>query len=156
MEQYKEKLKMQNVIFGICGTILGLFSLCAWLGQLEIIPFFLPTAGDSHWQSMWRGFVSGVSFAFLALMLFGLAKNMRALRDEKALKKLYIKEHDERTAKIASQAQAAALQAFLLLGIVAVIISGYFSVTVSITVAACLVSTGTIGLIFKLYYSLKF
>lgn len=156
MEQYKEKLKLQNKLFGFCGLVLGLFSLCAWLGEMDIIPFFVPTAGDSHWQSMWRGFVSGVSFAFLALILFGLAQNTRALRNEKALKKLYIKEHDERKAQIANHAQAAALQAFLLLGIVAVVISGYFSVTVSITIAACLVFTGIIGLGFKLYYSIKF
>lgn len=156
MEQYREKLKMQNLIFGICGVVLGIFSLCAWLGQMGTIPFFVPTGGGSEWQSMWRGFASGVSFSFLALMLLGLVKNTRALRSEKELKKLYIKENDERKAKIVSHAQAAALQAFLLLGLVAVIISGYFSMTVSLTILACVFSTTAIALLFKLYYSIKF
>lgn len=156
MEQYKEKLKVQNILFGICGTILGLFSLCAWLGQLGTIPFFLPSAGSSHWQSMWRGFISGASFGLLALMLWGLAKNTHALSSEKALKKQYIQENDERKAKILSHAQAAALQAFLLLGLAAVIISGYFSVSVSLTILACVFSTSLLALLFKLYYSVKF
>lgn len=156
MEQYKEKLKTQNILLGICGTALGLFSLCAWLGEMGVIPFFMPTTGDSHWQSMWRGFVSGASFGILALMLFGLAKNSRALRNEKELKKLYIKEHDERTAQITVRAQAAATQAFLLLGLVAVIISGYFNATVSLTILACVLATSLIALLFKLYYRVKY
>ncbi|MBQ3193124.1 MAG: hypothetical protein IJB59_06105 [Oscillospiraceae bacterium] len=156
MEQYKENLKLQNILFGICGTILGLFSLFSWLGQLGILPFFEPTAGDSHWQSMWRGLVSGASFGLLALMLFGLAKNTRALRSEKDLKKLYIKEHDERTIQIWTSARAAAYQVFLILGLVAIVVSGYFSMTVSLTILACVFCSSVIGLLFMLYYRSKF
>lgn len=155
MEQYKEKLMIQNRLFGLCGTILGIFSLCAWLGQLNMIPFFLP-AGNSHWQSMWRGFVSGASFGILSLMLFGLVKNTKALKNEKELKKQYIKEHDERTLQILTSARATALQCSLLIGLAAIIISGYFSITVSLTILVCVLFTALCALMFKVYYSKKF
>ena len=156
MEQYKEKLKIQNITFGICGMILGLFSVCAALAQAEILPFFVPLAGDSHWQSMWRGFVCGASFALLAFFLFGLARNARALKDEKELKKLYVKDHDERSIQIWTYARAAAFQTVLIAGLVAVVVSGYFNMTVSITILGCIWFTSVIGLAFKIYYNRKF
>lgn len=156
MDHYKEKLKIQNVTFGFCGLILGLFSVCAMLGEAGILPFFNPTAGDSHWQSMWRGFVSGASFALLAFMLLGLVRNTRALRSEKELKKLYIKEHDERTIQVWIYSRAAAFQSFLILGLAAVIVTGYFSMTVSVTIIACVFCASIIALAFKIYYNRKF
>ena len=105
---------------------------------------------------MWRGFVCGASFAILAFLIFGLVRNIRALRNEKFLKKLYIRENDERSIQIWTSARAAAFQAFLLLGLVAIVVAGYFSVTVSITILCCVWFASIIGLLFKLYYNKKF
>ena len=58
-------------------------------------------------------------------------------KNEKELKKLYIKCHDERTIQIWTAARAAAFQTFLLLGLAAIVITGYFSITVSITILSC-------------------
>lgn len=156
MEQYKEKLKIQNITFGILALILALFSVCAALGEAGILPFFVPVAGDSHWQSRWRGFICGAAMGVLAVMFYGLYKNHKALKDEKALKKLYIKEHDERTIQIWTAARAAALQTVLLIGLVAIIVTGYFSITVSLTIMVCTLVTSLTGLLFKIYYSKKF
>lgn len=156
MEQYKEKLKIQNITFGICGTIIGIVSVWAALSEAGILPFPTPLAGDSHWQSQWRGFVSGAAFGILALMLFGLAKNAKALKNEKELKKLYVKEHDERTIQIYISARAAALQTTLLVGLAAIIITGYFSVVISLTILGCVLFTSISAALFKVYYSKKF
>lgn len=156
MEQYKDKLKIQNVTLGICGLILGVFSVCSVLGEAGILPFFNPVAGDSLWQSRWRGFICGAAMGVLALMLFGLYKNAKALKDEKELKKLYIKEHDERTIQIWTSARAAAFQTVLIVGLAAIIVAGYFSITVSLTIMSCVVTTSLTGLLFKVYYSKKF
>lgn len=155
MENFREKLKIQNITTGICAFILAAFSFLSAAGEAGILPFFVPN-GDSHWQSMWRGFICGAAFGLLALMIIGLIRNLRALKDDKALKKLYIKEHDERTIQIWTYARAAALQSFLLLGLVAVIVTGYFSMTVSITILVCIAATSLLGLMFKFYYSKKF
>ena len=156
MEQYKEKLKIQNITFGILALILALFSVCAALAEAGILPFFVPVAGDSHWQSRWRGFICGAAMGVLAMMLFGLYKNAKALKDEKELKKLYIKEHDERTIQIWTAARAVALQTVLLVGLVAIIVAGYFSITVSLTIMVCTLVTSLTVLLFKIYYSKKY
>ncbi|MBQ2854362.1 MAG: hypothetical protein IJE81_02690 [Oscillospiraceae bacterium] len=156
MEEYKEKLKIQNITLGLCGTVIGVLSVWSALAEAGILPFFIPVAGDSHWQSQWRGFVSGAAFGILALILFGLAKNSKALKNEKELKKLYIKEHDERTIQIWTAARAAALQTSLIVGLSAIIVSGYFSITVSLTILACVLFTSISAALFKAYYSRKF
>lgn len=155
METYREKLKIQNVTLAVACVILAVFCVLGFLGEAGIVNL-TPAAGDSHWQSQWRGFISGASLGILALLLFGLIRNLLALRDENKLKKLYIKESDERQAQICTLAMSAAMRASLVLGLVAVIVAGYFSVTVSLTLLASLfaVSLATIG--FKLYFMRKY
>lgn len=156
MENYKEKLRIQNITFTVIAVILALFAVCAILAEAGILPFFSPTAGDSHWQSKWRGFVCGAACGILGLMLFCLYRNTKALKNEKELKKLYIKCHDERTIQIWTAARAAAFQTFLLLGLAAIVITGYFSITVSITILSCVLVASLIGMGFKVYYDKKF
>ena len=156
MENFREKLRIQNLILAIGSFVLAVFCLLFAAGEAGILPFLSPAAGDSHWQSMWRGFVCGASFAILAFLIFGLVRNIRALRNEKFLKKLYIKEHDERSIQVWTSARAAAFQTFLLLGLVAIVTAGYFSVTVSLTILGCVWFASIIGLLFKVYYSKKY
>lgn len=156
MENYKEKLKIQNILMAICSTLLLLFALLAIGGELGWFSFFQPKAGDSHWHSTWYGYCTGVSFGIGAMMLAGLIRNLRALKDEKKLKKLYIKENDERMVKIWIYARNTAMQTILMVGLVATVIAGYFSVTVSLTILICVFCSSAISLIFAVYYSKKF
>lgn len=155
MSNYKEKLKIQNIFLAVACVILAGFCALGFAAEAGVVDL-APIAGDSHWQSQWRGFVSGASMGILALMLFGLIRNLLALKDEKKLKKLYIKENDERTIQVWTCARAAGCQVFLLLGLVAAIAAGYFSVTVSLSILACVFSTAVICLCFKFYYFKKF
>ena len=156
MEEFREKLKIQNIIIAISAFILTTVSILAALGEAEIIPFFKPVGGDSHWQSMWRGFISGAACAMLAMTIFALVRGIRALHSEAALKKLYIQSNDERAIQVWTSARAAAYQIFLILGIVAVVVTGYFSMTVSSTILVCITAAAGLGLGLKLYYSNKF
>lgn len=155
MENFRDKLKIQNLTIAVCALILTVFSFLSAAGEAGILPFFEPK-GDSHWQSMWRGFICGAAVGLLILMIVGLVRNILALSDEKKLKELYVREHDERTIQVWTYARAAALQTFLLLGLVAVVVSGYFSMTVSITIMACIFCASIMGLLFKIYYNIKF
>lgn len=155
MEEFKEKLKFQNIITAVSAFILAVF--CFLAAFSEFITPILPTPnGDSHWQSMWRGFISGASFALLFMMIFGLVRSIRALHSEKFLKKLYVESNDERTIKIWTSARAAAYQVFLIFGIVAVVVAGYFSMTVSLTILGCIFFASVTGLLFKIYYNRKY
>ncbi len=156
MEQFREKIKIQNLFIAICASILALFSFFSAAGEAGILPFFTPVGGDHHWQSMWRGFCSGAAIGVLAVLIFGLVRNIRALLDEKAMKKLYVQENDERTIQVWTSARATAYQISLLLGMVAIIISGYFNPTVSITLTVTILFMSFLGLILKFYYDIKF
>lgn len=155
MENYREKLKKQNIILSVCIAILVLFSLLGIAAEAEWIDL-TPAAGDSHWQSTWWGFVSGASTGVWALMLFGLIRNKRALKDEKKLKKLYNQMHDERDIRLFHNARSAAMSVFLIFGLIAVIITGYFNATVSLTLLICVLFCSVTCMGFKIYYSKKF
>ena len=154
MEQFKEKLKAQtrNNVYSIIIWI----SVCVLGFVFEAGDILTPISGNSHWTSMWHGFISGVACGFLVLMVVALIRNLRAMKDEKALRKLYIAETDERNIKIWTSARATAMQTFLMLGLAAGIVAGYFNMTVSITILACVVVHSLIGLLCKVYYSKKF
>lgn len=155
METYREKLKIQNIVLGLACLILTAFCILGFAAETGLVEL-APVTGDSHWQSEWRGFLSGVSMGLLALMLLGLVRNLLALKDEKKLKKLYIKEHDERTIQVQTAAKATGCQVFLILGLVAVIVFGYFSITISLTILACTLCLSVTCALFKLYYFRKY
>ena len=155
MEQYKEKLKITNVFLAIGCIILAIFAILAIGSELGWFHILKPMAGDSHWQSAWFGFVTGASCGIFALMLVYLIRNKRAVKDEKKLKKLYVKEHDERTIQILTLARNTAMQILLLGGLVAVVIAGYFSITVSLTILGCIFVSSITSLLLVAYYSKK-
>lgn len=155
METYREKLKVQNVIYCIGCVVLAAFCVLSFLGEAEIVNF-APSVKNSHWQSSWRGLLSGASVSILAALLFGLIQNLRALKDEKKLKQQYVKEGDERQKQIYTNALCAAMRATLILGLAAVIVAGYFSMAVSLTLLVTVLLVSLMTLAFKLYFGKKY
>ena len=155
MELFREKLKIQNLAIGMCCFILALFSFLAAAGEAGIIGFMQPAVNDSHWQSMWRGIVMGMSVGILIVLIAFLVRNILALKDEKRLKKLYVETNDEREIQIWTAARSTAMQLFLMVGVVAAIVAGYFSMTVSITIIVCMFLQSITGFFCMLYYRIK-
>ena len=155
MEQYKAKLKIQNLVMGICCLVLVLFAVLAIGGELGWISVLKPVAGDDHWHSTWYGYCTGASCGLAAVMLFGMIRNVRAMKDEKKLKKLYIKEHDERSLQIQILARNTAMQILLLVGLAASVVAGYFSRTVSTTILVCTLVSSSTSLFLVGYYNKK-
>lgn len=155
MEHFKEELKVQNRITAIACVILAVFSVLGFAAEAGLVEL-TPVAGDSHWQSMWRGMVSGAATGVLALMLIGLIKGIRALKDEKKLKKLYVEANDERAIKIWTSARSASMQITLLLGLVAGMVISYFHMTIGITILAMETIQAFSAFGCKLYYSRKY
>lgn len=156
MKQYREKLVISTIVTAISCIVLAVFFLLGFLAEAGAVSFLTPVDGDSHWHSLWRGFISGASCGALLLMVYGLVRNIMAIHDEKRLKVLYVKEHDERQIQIWTNARASAMQVFLTVGLVAGIVAGYFSMTVSITVIACVLLHSLIAIGFKFYYSKRY
>ena len=155
MEQFKKDLQASCGFTAVLCVILAVFSVLGFAAEAGLVEL-TPVAGDEHWQSMWRGMISGAAMGVLALMVFGLVRSLRALKDEKKLKKLYVEANDERTQKIWTSARASAMQISLLGGLVAGMVIGYFHMTVGITILVLETIHALIGFGCKVYYSRKF
>lgn len=149
MEKYKSSLKTQNIVYLFGIVLLVIVQILAFCRVIT------PVAAGERWSSGWNGFIAGASFAMTAFLVLGLVWNLRALKNEKALKKLYAREHDERVQEIARRAQSFGVEVFLLGMIPVTIVCGYFSITVALTCLACLLALAFIVCGAKLYWSRK-
>ena len=155
MDHYREKLKIQNLFLGICCGVLALFAVFAAGSELGVFTLFSPAVGNSHWTSGWHGYIFGASIGIFSAMLGFLIRNTRAMKNDKKLKELYVKEHDERTIRIQTLAGNTTMKCLLWMGLVTSIIAGYFSITVSVTILACAFVSSAVNLVFIAYYSKK-
>lgn len=155
MERYKEKLKIQNLVMCTGCIVLAVFAVLAAGSELGWFSILNPATSDSHWKSTWYGYIFGSTIGVFAVMLACVIRNCRALKDEKKLKKLYVQAHDERTIQIQTLARNTAMQILLCAGLVATVIAGYFSVTVSITIFVCIWISSSVNLVLIAYYNKK-
>ncbi len=156
METYREKLKMQNLGLATGCGILLVFAILASASELLSWNLLPPVTGDEHWRSTWYGYVTGASAGLLGCMGAKLIQNLRAMKDEKKLKKLLIKHQDERTIQICNSARSAAMQVLLPLGLAATVVAGYFNITVAITIFCCLMISSLISIGFSFWFNKHF
>ena len=155
MEQYRKKLKVQNCFLAVGCLAVALFGVLALGGELGWFHLLSPAVNNVHWKSTWYGYLFGSSIGIFSAMLGFLIRNSRAMKNDKKLKELYVKEHDERTIRIQTLAGNMTMKCLLWMGLVASIIAGYFSITVSITILACIFVSSAINLILIAYYCKK-
>lgn len=97
-------------------------------------------------------FHGGALIGFGILLILDILKNLRAIRDEKELKKLYIKENDELTILIMQKTGAFGINICIVGFAVATIITGYFNELIFFTLLGATLSVSLIKGIFKIYY----
>lgn len=149
MENYRKKLKAQNIIFSICALALATVLILGFSGIIK------PIEGNEHWKDYWNGMISGMSLAFIAIMIIGIIKNVIALKNPKKIKKQYAKENDERNAQIAEKGKSSGASIFLMIMPVIIIISGYFNIIVCFTCLAVTFGLSISMILGKFYYSKK-
>ncbi len=149
MENYRNKLKTQNTIFAVSAIALIVVQTLAYLRIIK------PIEGDAHWHDYWNGMIAGMTFALMGILIFGFIKNLISLKNPEKLKKQYVKENDERTLQIVKHGKAAGASAFLLCLPAAIIISGYFNITVCITCLAVTFGLSISMALGKIIYSSK-
>jgi len=124
---------------------------------LIVLAFFLyGYETESNLGDFVLGMQTGIFIGTLALICVKINALRLALRDEAALKKLYIEEKDERKQLIEQSTNSLSLQIILLLTSLAAVVSGFFSVTVSITLFAVLTVLSLVMVITKWYYNRKY
>lgn len=149
MEAYHRKIKAQTWLLAAGTAILIAVQALAFAGVIK------PVAGGARWLDYWNGFMAGVAMGMSLLFLIGLVKNILALRSEKRLQKQYVKESDERLAKIHELGKSTGATIFLLCSMPALIVCGYFNVTVFFSCLACVLALSLIIAASKLYYKHK-
>ena len=146
MEKYRKSLRLQSVLIAAGILCLILVQVLAFCGV------FTPAVSDAHWSSMYAGFIAGAAFGVTVLFIVGLVKNLRALRSEARLRRIYAKNNDERWIQICAKAQGGAYRVSLLVLLLAVIVTGYFSIPVSLTCLVIVFVQSVIGGVLKLYW----
>ncbi|MGN0612910.1 MAG: DUF6442 family protein [Porcipelethomonas sp.] len=149
MENYRKKLKAQNIIFSFCAAALMIILILAFSGVIK------PIEGNEHWKDYWNGMIFGSSFAVMVMMIFGIIKNIIAMKNPQKLKKQFVTENDERTAQIQEKGKSSGASVFQVCMPVVMIVSGYFNITVCITCLALIFGLSVCMALGKFYYSKK-
>jgi len=143
MENYKVSIKRRIILFS------GLILLTAILGVYD---FFISGNVDaSMTDEVVSGFQFGLIFGLGILALIQVIKLNMVIRNDKKLKILYNKEHDERLKAIRSKAGMPMLMITSVMMVISAIIAGYFNIVVFYVLAITAMVQLSIGTIVKLY-----
>ena len=148
MEKYRKKVRIKMVLLALLAltaVALGIYNVF-FEGDTEALGFSAGMLSGFH-----TGMANGIGF-FALIRLFFLGK---AIRDEKALKELYNKEHDERLREIRAKAGMPILLITSVLMLIAALIAGPLSVPIFYTLLIASSAQLLISLGVKMYYLKK-
>ena len=141
MEQFRKTLQRRLLSARLYCAFVALLILGGLIiGNFHPIPEFM------------AGFDIGLCIGVEFVMLYFMRQYQAALNDEEKLRKLYISETDERNRYIQTRIGGVGLN--ILMGALAAgtIVSGYFNLTVFVTLLCTLLFTSLMKLALKLYF----
>lgn len=142
MEDFKKKIKFR-------------FQLCTMYCCSGSVLFIVLNPLFDNISDFSRGMLSGMMVAIDMLALFLMVKYLVLLRNEDKLKAEYIKSTDERNITISKETMRTASVISLMLTAIAILVSGFFSKVVAITLFAELTVSTLITVIVNAYYKKK-
>lgn len=156
MEAFRKKLKTQCTCEIITEVILAVMLIVHFLVAFGIIPLANYIPGDEARENI---YVEKLGIVILTLLVFNgidIRRISKALQDEERLKARYIQSTDEREQMIFTASRSMGTRIFVLLGMIAVPICGYFNNTIATTIFICMVIQGLITLICESIYRKKY
>lgn len=148
MENYKKLIQQRLLAMGLflvsCGNI------CIAGGVSGLFEKYKP---DGDFGDFLSGFQIGAFIAFALLCIFSIVRYIIALKSEKVLKEIYIKETDERNIKISEMTGVKLQQSLCLPLLFAAIIAGYFSAEVFFTLIAVIFFISIVTIARKIYFN---
>ena len=152
MEQFKAQLERRRSSgLALLATLLCTF---AGYGVLHYIKDI--TSESGHLQSFAIGFSFGILAGVIAVLIWDIVVCHKALKSDVALRKLYVKETDERTKMIKTMVGGTGIFLLFFILAAAAAIASFMNVTVSITLICVLGCMSLIILGLKLYYNKKY
>ncbi len=114
-----------------------LCALFAILMSTNIWNYARTMNGGDAFADFFKGFQLGIAMAFIVCGLYQVMRFRKILQDEEAVRRFYIKEHDERNMAIWNKSGGTVLYTCGVLIIGAAVVAGYFNPIVFITMTAC-------------------
>lgn len=143
MEKFKVKIQKRVLILSLTAIFTAavfILLLSGLLMDTPSIPEFI------------KGFNMGVFCGLELILIFFTVKYFMSMKNEEALKKLYIEENDERRKVIMEKTGAVGMLLFTIISAIGTVIAGFFDLTVFYT----LLGTTTLSVLIrgacKLYY----
>lgn len=150
MKAYRNNVVIR-LILGICLLAIVLFALCfGFPNQLTTL------SGNQAWTDFWQGLQIGLFTALAIASSVFIIRNIIVLRNPQKLKAAYIKEHDERCQKIASEVGKNSYLPEVILLLIACVIAGYYSMIVSLTILGVIVFHSIVRILMNIYYRRRF
>jgi len=145
MDKYRNALKIRLWFSAL---------YCAAVVTVILLGMFRP--GDAHGNDYISGFSLGMCCGIAFVMITFMIKIIGALRNPEKLKKLYIKETDERIRLIQSKAGSAGISVAVAGILLAAIVAGYWNATVFFTLIAAALFISLVVLAMKAFYWSKY
>ena len=142
MEEFKKKIKFR-------------FQLCTMYTCSGLMLYFLLSRFTENVPDFSRGMLAGLLVGGDLLAAFYMIRCFVLLHDEKKLKEAYIKSKDERNKEISKETMRTASVITLMCTSLAIIITGFFSITVSTTLFIDLTVSTLIVLLVNTFYKKK-
>lgn len=142
MENFKKKIKFR-------------FQLCTMYMCSGTMLYFLLQRLTENVPDFSKGMLTGLLVGGDLLALIYMIRCCILLRDEKKLKEEYIKSTDERNNEISKDTMRTASVITLMCTSLAIIITGFFSITVSMTLFIDLTVSTLIVLLVNAFYKKK-
>lgn len=145
MEKYKAKIRMRMIWMSMALSIsaIAYFVLLLNQNQLPKVPDFI------------KGFQIGAFCGLELVLVYFVARDLGSMRNEKALRKLYIEEHDERAILIMQKTGAWGMVVCSVGLAFATVIAGFYNQMVFLSLLGATVFTALVKGFFKLYYHHK-
>ncbi|SET68734.1 hypothetical protein [Paenibacillus sp. NFR01] len=145
MEKYKMKLRNRtnNLSLLAIGSAMIYLALLLTRNLLPDLPSFI------------KGFHTGVFVGLELFVILYIGKYMKARKDEAALKRLYIKETDERSGQIFQNAATLGLAVILVGLALAAVVAGFFDSVVFFSLLGALFFVIIVFFALLAYYSRK-
>lgn len=146
MEKFKAKVQKRVLILSMTVLFIGAIYLLLVSGLV----MNTPTVPDFI-----KGFNMGAFVGVELILVFFTVKYFFSMKNEDALKKLYIEENDERSKLILEKTGAFGMLMFIVLCAIGTIVAGFFNETVFYTLLGVTALGAIIRGACKLYYHIK-
>ncbi len=156
MEKFRKQIKRRlttNVVLAI--FLAALFAVLMIMDATNAWSTFLPIEENGD-NAFLAGFRSGFCTSLIGFFVVKIIILSRALKDEKKLKTMYIKETDERNMLIEQKTSTASFAVTIIgLGVACVVVS-FFSRPILYTLICVILFVSIVKVAFGIYFSRKY